>query len=321
MATPRQQIIDFIEQERLPKENVQRALILTQVYPSGKAWRGFVESLCLYLGGLAFGVAAIFFVAYNWVELGRFAKFAMVELLMVAGVIAYWKFGDHKIIGPLSLIVSTLLLGALMALYGQTYQTGADPWQLFFNWALLMLPWAFVARSSVLWIVWLSLLNLSILLYYQTFRGLLGVLFYSEESLLWIVFSLNTAALLLWEYCARIWDWLQPRWAPRLLAVGSGLSMTWLCFVGIFDSVNSPTGVAWLIWMGLFYFIYRKVKPDLFMLAGLCLSGIVVTVAFCSEYILSDADEGTFLLLAIIVLGLGAGSAVWLKRVNEELQS
>lgn len=321
MTTPRNQIIDFIAQDRLPKENVEEALILAQVYPNGQAWRGFVNSLCLWLGGLAFGVAAIFFVAYNWVELGRFAKFAMVEVLMVAGVIAYWQFADHKIIGPLSLFVSTLFLGALMALYGQTYQTGADPWQLFFNWALLMLPWAFVARSSALWIVWLGLLNLSIVLYYQTFRGLFGVLFSSEELIFWIVFALNTVALLLWEVCARSWVWLQTRWAPRLLAVGSGLAMTWLCFIGIFDSVSSATGFAWLTWMGGFYFIYRKIKPDLFMLAGLCLSGIVVVVAFWSKHILSDADVGGFLLLALIVLGLGTGAAVWLKRVNEALQS
>jgi hypothetical protein len=184
-----------------------------------------------------------------------------------------------------------------------------------------MLPWAFVARSSALWIVWLSLLNLSIVLYYQTFRGLFGVLFYSEESIFWIVFALNTVALLLWEYCAGRWLWLESRWAPRLLAVWGGLAITWLCVVGIFDSVNSPTGFAWLIWMGLFYFIYLKVKPDLFMLAGLCLSGIVVVTAFCSNTILSESDAGSFLLLALIVLGLGAGAAVWLKKVNEALQS
>jgi uncharacterized membrane protein len=105
MTTSRNQIIDFIKQDRLAKENVEKALILTQVYPNGQAWRGFVNSLCLWFGGLAIGVAAVFFVAYNWVELGRFAKFAMVEVLMVAGVIAYWKFADHKIIAPLCLFV------------------------------------------------------------------------------------------------------------------------------------------------------------------------------------------------------------------------
>jgi len=34
-------------------------------------------------------------------------------------------------------MVSTILVGVLLALVGQTYQTGADTWQLFFYWAIL----------------------------------------------------------------------------------------------------------------------------------------------------------------------------------------
>ena len=321
MTTSRKAIIDLFEERHLPAENIQRALAVTHVYPSGKAWRGFLDSLCLWLGGLALGVTVIFFVAYNWAEIGRFAKFGLVESLIVCGIIAYCKFADHKIIGKISLLVSTLFLGALMALYGQTYQTGADPWQLFFNWSLLMLPWALIGRFSALWIVWVTLLNLSIVLYHQTFRGTLGVLFNSEESLLWVLFAFNTVSLFTWEFLSRFYAWLQERWAIRLLAVGSGVSITWLCIHAIFDSDTSPVaGLAWLGWGLLVYYIYRKLKPDLFMLAGGCMSGIVVIISFLSKHILKHADAGGFLLVAFLILGLGTGAAVWLRGLNKELQ-
>ena len=45
-------------------------------------------------------------------------------------------------------------IGALFAYFGQTYQTGADPWQLFALWAVLALPLCLGARSDVLWAPW-----------------------------------------------------------------------------------------------------------------------------------------------------------------------
>lgn len=321
MTTPRKRIIDFIEEGSLPVDNIQKALCLTDVYPSGKAWTHFLDSLCLWLGGLAFGVSVIFFVAYNWAGIGRFTKFGLIEILIVCGIISYCKFSDHKLIGKISLLVSTLFLGALMALYGQTYQTGADPWQLFFNWALLMLPWALIGCFSVLWIVCIILINLSIVLYHQTFGGALGVFFHSGESLLWIVFLFNTVALFCWEFLSRYWVWLQERWAIRLIAVGSGVSMTWLCIYAIFDDNASPmAGIVWIGWLIVLHYIYRRVKPDLFMLAGGCMSGIVVIVTFLSKYILENLDTGGFLLLAMLILALGTGAAVCLRDVNKELR-
>lgn len=321
MTTPRKTIIDFIEQGHLPEDNIQKALKLIKISPDAVAWRRFLDGLFLWLGGLALAVSALFFVAYNWTAIGRFAKFGLLEALIFFGIVAYCKFSDHKIIGKLSLLASTLLLGALMALYGQTYQTGADPWQLFFNWALLMLPWAIIGRSPALWILWITLINTAIVLYHQTFRGTFGVLFNADDALYWILFLFNSAALFVWEFLALSSAWLRERWAMRLLSLGSGVSITWLCIYVIFEDHASPlAGLVWLIWGALMHYVYRHVKPDLFMLAGGCMSGIVVIISFLSKHMLNDADAGGFLLLALTVFGLGVGSAMWLKRVNKELQ-
>lgn len=324
MISPRSQLIELIEQGSIPAEKIGDALIATNITPDGRAWRAFIDRLLLWLGGLALAFAAMFFIAYNWNDIGRFAKFAMVEGSIILAIAAYCRFTDHSTAGKVALFVATICLGVLLALYGQTYQTGADPWQLFFTWALLMLPWALIARFPALWIVWVILLNTSIILSDQTFRGIFWFSAGSATGMLWPLFIFNTLLLAAWEFLTATRHWLSERWAIRLLATGSGVPLTWLVLHSIFahsEEGGLLPGVVWLSWLAAMYFFYRKIKPDLFMLAGCCLSGITVIVAFLSKHLLQDHSAGGFLFLALLVVGLGAGAAFWLKKVHREMQS
>lgn len=323
MITTRSQLIELIEQGTIPEEKINDALKTTKISPDGKSWSTFINNLLLWLGGLALASAVLFFIAYNWSDIGRFGKFGMVEGFIALAIVAYSRFGDHSTASKVSLLVAIICLGVLMALYGQTYQTGADPWQLFFNWALLMLPWAIIGRFSVIWIFWVVLMNTSIVLYYQTFRGIFWFMSGSENGMLWLIFIFNTILLATWEFLAESWHWLSERWAVRLLAAGSGASLTWLVLHAIFarnDGSYLP-GLAWVIWLASMYFIYRKTKPDLFMLAGCCLSVITVVVSFLGEHMLRDGGAGGFLCLALLVIGMGSGAAFWLKNIHQECQS
>jgi hypothetical protein len=67
--------------------------------------------------------------------------------------------------------------------------------------------------------------------------------------------------------------------------------------------------------------VYRWLLPDLFVLAGLCLSVIVIVTSFCGGYILKDANAGGFLFLALIVIAMSAGAAVWLRAVGRALRA
>lgn len=323
MMTHRCQIIELVEQGHIPVDKIGDALTVLKVAPDSKAWRTFIDHFLLWLGGLALAFAAMFFIAYNWNDVGRFAKFGMVEGLIVLAIVAYWKLGEDKVAGKVSILVATISLGVLLALYGQTYQTGADPWQLFFNWALLMLPWALIGRFPALWIIWVVLINLSIVLYHQAFRGVFWFMFGSDTDMLWLVFLFNTLALIVWESLLKTWLWLSERWATRLLAVGSGSSISWLALYAIFDHKdgNILPGLAWVIWLAALYFVYRKIRPDLFMLAGGCLSGIVVFITFLSRHLLDGGSSGGFLLIALLVIGLGTGAAIWLRNIHREWQS
>lgn len=323
MISPRSQIIEFIEQGAIPVKNIGAALTAVNVAPDGKSWRTFIDHLLLWLGGLALAFAVMFFIAYNWKNIGHFAKFGMVEGCIFLAIIAYCKLGKDTAASKVSLLIATICLGVLLALYGQTYQTGADPWQLFFNWALLMLPWALIGRFPAIWIVWVVLINTSIVLYHQTSTGRFWFMTNSETGVLWLTFCFNTLSLVIWEFSKNIWRWLSERWAIRLLAIGSGVPVTMLILQAIFSHNDSSliSGLVWAIWLAAMFFAYRKIIPDLFMLAGGCLSAITVTVSFLGKHLLEDGSAGGFLFLALAVIGMGAGAAFWLKNIHRENQS
>jgi uncharacterized membrane protein len=103
--------------------------------------------LAAALGG--FGV--ILWLAANWDTLGRFGHFSLLELAMLA--MSLGAFYRPAWRAPLSLL-ALLCTGGLFAYFGQTYQTGADPWQLFAVWAALTLPLCLGTRSDVAWTPW-----------------------------------------------------------------------------------------------------------------------------------------------------------------------
>lgn len=323
MSTPRSQFIDLVEQGAIPAEKINEALHAAKIIPDGRSWRTFIDHLMLWLGGLALAFSVMFFIAYNWNDLGRFAKFGIVEVLIVLAVFAYCRVAADSVSGKVSLLGATICLGVLLALYGQTYQTGADPWQLFFTWAMLMLPWAVIGRFPAIWILWVALVNIAMVLYFQTFWGVLGILFGSETGMMWLVFLFNTLVLAAWEILSGNIKWLDARWAVRLVATGGGVSLTGLVLHAIFSDGDGRflPGLFWALWLSAMYVVYRKLRPDLFMLAGICLSGIVVTVAFLGRLLLENGDPGGFLFIAMITIGMGAGAAFWLKTIHQEGRS
>ncbi len=319
MPAGRAQLLQWIDAGAITREHVPQALELTGVAPDGARWRRFLDLLMLALGVLALACAVVFFIAYNWDSLGRFAQFTLVQALMVFAVLSWWKLGMETTAAKMALLVAAVLLGALLALYGQTYQTGADSWQLFAIWAVLMLPWALVGRFAVLWLLLLLLLNLATILYFQVFRGLLWMIFTSRGDLAWLLLFLNTAAWVVWELAARRFEWLAYRWAVRLIALASGSAMTLLVLLDIFEPHALPV-LAWLVfaaWLGALYFVYRHLSPDLFMLAGACLVLIVCLTSGLANFMLSGKDvAASFLLLAFLVVIQAAIAAMWLRRVQ-----
>lgn len=320
MASARDEILDWVEQGRIAPQDVRRALEAAAALPGAAQWRRFLDRLLAFLGVTLLGAGVVFFFAYNWNELGRFARFGLIEAPILVALALLWRLGLDGIAGKATLLLAALLTGALLALVGQTYQTGADTWELFAAWGVAILPWALVARFPALWILWLALANLALALYFHAFGILWGFVF-GPEKLLWLLFALNTAALVLWEALAAAGlAWLRERWSVRILAAAGGAVVTALAMFDVLDwrSASHWGAPAWLAWLGAAYAAYRHWAKDVYVLAGGVLSAIVMITTLLVKH-MHMSDAGAFLLIGLVIIGLSAAGGWWLRSVaNEE---
>jgi len=135
--------------------------------PPARLMQRLVPGLAV-LAAVLCGLGLVFWIAANWDGLGRFGRFALLQgTLVVMALGAMARVGARL---PLSLL-AWLSTGALLAYLGQTYQTGADAWQLFALWSALTLPLALALRSDVLWAPWALVAMTAVATWLQAHTG------------------------------------------------------------------------------------------------------------------------------------------------------
>jgi hypothetical protein len=139
--------------------------------PTPESWYRFARVQMLLLGASLAAVGAGFFVAANWDELTAYTRMGMLAALMTAVTLLAARLGLHSLSGRVAALLGGLGFGPLMALVGQTYQTGADAWQLFAAWTVVLLVYALVIRFSGAWITALVLAHLTAFLWAYQWLG------------------------------------------------------------------------------------------------------------------------------------------------------
>ena len=249
---------------------------------SPAAWRVFIERVLVMLGLLSLACGVVFFFAYNWNEISRFYKFLTLQVLLVAVVAAYLKWAKNHWLQQGMMITAALVLGALLALFGQTYQTGADPWQLFATWALLITPWVWLSRAEAMWIFWAVLLNTALILKFEVDRSLLGWSL-SRNQLSWVFLLLNGLLLCVTEWVSLDWRGflkrlrLQDRWAAQVMGLMVLFVLTSIGLQGIWgsESVRAASLLTFLVVMAIWFYVYRFIKKDLLLLTAWAMAVIV----------------------------------------------
>lgn len=97
------------------------------------------------------GLGVVFWIAANWETVTRATRFGILQGFFAVMCLGAMMRPAAR--APLGL-VAFLGTGGLLALFGQTYQTGADPWQLFAWWASLTLPLCFGVKHDAMWGAW-----------------------------------------------------------------------------------------------------------------------------------------------------------------------
>ncbi|WP_338197481.1 DUF2157 domain-containing protein [Flagellimonas marinaquae] len=279
------------------EQGVDRALS-DHVYSNKYAWLRFLKLLVLTLG-ISFTVAGIiYFFAYNWDSLNKFLKLGAVQSLVLIFTFLALFIKQKAFIKKSILTGAPVLVGVMYAVFGQIYQTGANAYDFFLTWTIFITIWVFISNFPTLWLIYVSLLNITLVLYAKQ-----GVENWSESEVFILLFLLNTLALICFLFLPRFLKAnYYPKWFTNFLAIAAVTVATAGVTGGIL--VDEQDYSFWLllflffffsglgIWMGL-------LKKNLFYIAIICFSWVVV---FCS-FLLSESDgAGSFFTVGVIII-------------------
>jgi len=313
-----------------------RALELAALQPEKRDWLRYVDRFLMALGVALICAGITAFFAWNWADLGNMQKFGLIEFGIVTAAVAAWRLGLDSIAGAASLFAGAFLVGVLFAVYGQIYQTGADPYGLFLAWAILILPWAIVGRQQGLWLLFVMLINLTVIMYWtqvlkppeglwqlaQVFGPLVSLGFLVTDSQLsGLVFFVNVFAVVTWEFLAvRGISWMRGHWFVRVVvfvALTTVVAPTLIIILAATFGEQVDLNLLSPILLGcatagcLYYYQFRQ--PDLFILTC-CLLAVIMVITSLAIRVLLD-DYGSMLVLAILLIAQVAGAAYWLRGV------
>lgn len=294
-ATPRRMRV-IARAAKMDAATTERALVLATETPAPREWKRFLSIALAILGAGLLLAGVISFVAYNWDRLGRFGKFALLEIAIAGAAVLAWRTLP-KISGEVALFSAAVLVGPLLAIYGQTYQTGADPYGLFLTWALVILPWVAAARFSATWLLALALLELSLALYWVQVIAPADFerMFYLPLTL----GALNLAALAAWEWQrGRERPVLTERWAQRILGMGTVYAF-WIVaaafVVSSVDRVAMTPGVIGVVALGAVVATalrYFKPRRDRFMVTIAVTAGMAWITVVVGRIVFEWMDSG-----------------------------
>lgn len=299
MKIKRRDIHLISRHSNISSENVRKAL-QNNVYADAKDWHRFIQLLFASLG-IGFSAAGlVFFFAYNWAAIHKFAKFGMIEAAIVIIAFIILATNIKLLFKNILLTGLAVLVGVMFAVFGQVYQTGADAYDFFLGWTLCITLWVLVANFAPLWLLYLTLVNTTFILYsHQIARG------WSEIFVLSCLFFFNVLVLVAFIWSSKRYPRIQaPNWFIKLLSIASISFSTLSITIGIFDEFEG----VWLSTLIISLIIYAIVVlyglkwKSGFYIAIVCFSCIIIFSAFLITLTGDDEPVGMFFLVSLFII-------------------
>jgi uncharacterized membrane protein len=304
---------------------LHRALEIATATPSPGDWYRFLSRVLTLLGAALILAGVVCFFAYNWDRIGRFGKLGLIEAAIIAAaIVGWWRL--PRLSGQVALTAAAVLVGPLIGVYGQVYQTGADPYGLFVTWALLIVPWVIAARFTTLWVIEVVVLDVALTLWWSQVVGRqLG------EPLAWrcvIVALIHAVAVIAWEWqIRRPRPWLTENWAAHELALVGFIALVVAAssfvlepetYGGDFNIGGAIGLVALVASIVTAFWYYQQVRADRFLVtvagaAGLAFAAVIVGRVLIEDL---DLDELGFFLVAVFVIAEITYGLKWLRRTQ-----
>jgi uncharacterized membrane protein len=293
----------------LSDQALERALAVTGMRPDHGTWYRFAHDRLLLVGACLCAAGVVFFVAANWGALHPWARMGLVAGGLLATALVAGALGLRAVPGQAALLLSGLLFGPLVAIYGQHYQTGADAWELFALWTAVFTAHALLARFGAVWVAWLILLHTAAILF--TVQSLPGDFFAGEQAVALTVIAGVDAAIVALAHAL-----LSGSEAMLLARCAAAVGLGWLTGVAAFVAAAwklqpgqwagaLALPVAWIAMAAL----YRRRRPDLFMLSLLAVSVLVIASCVVGHVVFETLELEE---LGLWVMGFLVCFEVWL---------
>jgi len=310
----RNQLYQLNRKKLLSVKNLNGALTSINIPPSTRQWQYFIDHFLLWLGSILMTIGGMFFFAYNWTALGKFTKFAMLEVIILVLMIWAVSWGWKKLSGRIALLVAASSVGVLLAVIGQAYHSSADSYQLFLFWSIALIPWAIIARFIGLWVMILILLNVSTFFYWQQ---------YSDYSVrIWFTFGslyiINSIAFFISLAVIK-----QRTWLIQLTYIATLFCLSVLYLDSLFNTeeINwySSIFLYYPVFIGISIYYFQYKQRDILCLASNALS-MITCISVTTVYIADVDSAGLIILQGLWVVAQASIASYWLRHIAKQWQ-
>jgi uncharacterized membrane protein len=280
----------------LTEEGIDKVL-KENIYSNKEEWEKFLRMFFISLGVGFTVLGLVFFFAYNWADLHKFAKIGLTEglILVTTSFVLFPKININ--IRNIILTGASVLVGVLFAVFGQIYQTGANAYEFFLAWTVFVTLWVIVSNFAPLWLFYLVLINTTLILFTQQVATDWSIIFVFT-----LLFIVNSTVLIIAILLPKYKDVAHvPNWLSNTVALASVSYATIGIIIGIFDKYQQAFPVLIVMTVAMFALgIWHGLKTkSLFYLAVIPFCLIIIVSALLVK--ISDA-EVMFLLLSVFII-------------------
>jgi uncharacterized membrane protein len=273
-------------------------ILKKNIYNDKGSWQKFLRLLFISLGVGFTTAGIIFFFAYNWADLHKFIKIGLIEGLIIISTLTTLFSNISLDIKNILITGTSILVGVLFAVFGQIYQTGANAYDFFLGWTIFITIWVFVSNYAPLWLLFITLINTTLILYSQQVAQ-----DWSEVFVFTLLFIINILFLTTFLYRKKINKEIKiPIWFSNLIALVSVSFGTIGIVFGIFDK-NQTSFFVLIIITSILYGVGIKYGLKLksgFYLSIIPFSIIIIISAFLIKL---SANAGMFFFISLFVIG------------------
>ena len=249
------------------------------------------------------------FTAYNWANMSNIEKLAVPSVLIIAGLVAY-LFLEKEIYKNLAIFFSSFMIGTLFAVYGQVYQTGADVWILFRNWAIfLIIPMVATGYYSVM-----TLFSIVVAISISFYLDL-----YLSGAIVPFLSSLIFGTILM------VYPFLQKRFSFKFnnIFYNTMIGIFYICFIAsgfaaiIVDDYSFIALILYIAFVGGVYLVgcgqLKKITVKIFSITALGFFGVAFIMKMIKNIFFTDVT--VYILLSLLVI-IGTITAI-VKSVDK----